>query len=292
MTTHQDITYIIGPTGIGKSNYAIQLAQEQGASIISADSYQVYRYLDIGTAKVSKEQQQLVPHHLIDIKMPNETYTVVEFLQLTETIINSERTANRPIIICGGSGLFSRSFLYRYQFPKAQSDPDIRDQLARDYDTKGKDALWALLCQKDPVSAKLIHPNNKHHLIRALEISAITGLPPSQLKQHSATCRPDTKVIGLTVPRTVVKERISTRVDMMITQGLVQEVESLLQRGFSQDLQSMKGIGYKEVIDYLNGSLDKNKMIDCIKLHTHQFSKRQMTWFKRIDNVLWKNISY
>ena len=289
MSTHTALTYIVGPTGVGKSDFAIELAQKNGAEIISADAYQVYKGLDIGTAKVSADQQALVTHHLIDIKSPNEAYSVVEFLALTEALISS----GKPLILCGGSGLFAKSFLYRYSFPpKAKSDPAVRQALEQDYDRLGKEALWERLNMCDPDTAERIHPNNKHHLIRALEIIQITGDNPSDVKHQANSIRTDTQVIGLTAPRSVVVQRISDRVDKMIQLGLIDEVASLLAQGALPESQSMQGIGYKDVIAYLHGRITKEKMIDCIKVQTHQFSKRQMTWFRKIENVHWKTIRY
>ena len=287
MTNQTNIFYIIGPTAIGKSDYAIKLALKINAEIISADAYQIYKHMDIGTGKISKEEQKKVPHHLIDSLYPNEFYNVTDFLKHTHTLIKSISSKNKKIIICGGNGLYLRSFLYQYTFPSAKSDPKIRHQLEQDYLNIGKNYLWEKLNTIDPVSAKKIHPNNKHHLLRCLEIHALTDKIPSKIKNQKNQIRQDVKVIGLNADRNVVKENISRRVDTMIDKGLINEVETLLKKGFNPDLPALNCIGYKETISYLKGIINKKDMIELIKRNTNHFSKRQMTWFKKIENINW-----
>lgn len=280
------ILYIIGPTAIGKSDLALSLAQKHGAEIISADSYQVYQGMDIGTAKVSKEDQQKVPHHLIDIHTPDQSYSVMDFIHYC----NKQIKANKPMIICGGNGLFLRSFLYQYNFPKAESDPQVRESLMTAY-AQNKDALWEQLNSIDPDSASRIHVNNVHQLVRALEIYTITKKAPSQIKQQHASPREDVTIVGLTCDRNVVIDRINARVDAMISNGLIEEAQGLLSAGYSPTLPALKCIGYQEAFEYIHGRISLDEMIELIKIHTRQFSKRQMTWFKKIDNVFW-NILY
>ena len=224
-----DIHYIIGPTAIGKSDQAISLAKKLNADIISADAYQVYIGMDIGTAKTNPHEQQGITHHLIDIKHPTEPYNVTNFIQLTNDLIQQARATNKASIICGGNGLFARAFLYSYTFPAAKSDPKIRARLEEHYHTGNKQKLWEELNSKDPISAAKIHPNNKHHLLRALEILSITGQPASSIKKQQPTIRKDTKVIGLSTDRSRVVSRINNRVDSMIKEGLIDEVTALKQ---------------------------------------------------------------
>ena len=278
------IIYIIGPTGIGKSSLALRLAKQLNTDIISADSYQVYKGMDIGTAKVSLDDQNEVPHHLIDTHLPSDPYTVIDFMRYCQKTLDS----SNQTIICGGNGLFLRSFIYNYQFPKAKSNPDIRNTLIHDYETGKKQSLWNQLNTVDPTSAATIHVNNKHQLIRALEIYLITNQAPSKIKQKQPKPRQDVTIIGLTNDRSVVTERIDKRVDTMIKQGLIEEVKHLLEQGYQPSLPALNCIGYKEAITYLNGGISQDEMIELIKVHTHQFSKRQMTWFKKIENVFWK----
>ncbi len=280
---NKPIIYIIGPTAIGKSDVALSLAKRLHADIISADSYQVYKGMDIGTAKVSPEERFLVPHHLIDTHSPDEPYNVTDFIRYS----NQHITNHKQTIICGGNGLFLRSFLYRYDFPEAKSNPSIRESLMKDYESGLQQYLWDQLNSIDPQTARNIHINNKHQLVRALEIYHITKKAPSTIKQQQGRPRDDVIILGLTCDRKVVTQRIDDRVDTMIKHGLTDEVKHLLDAGYSPSLPALNCIGYKEVIEYLNGSITHDEMIKLIKIHTHQFSKRQMTWFKKIDNVFW-----
>ncbi len=281
------IIYIIGPTAIGKSNLSMELALQLNCDIISADAYQVYTFMDIGTAKPTQLEQRSIKHHLIDIRFPDENYNVTNFINLTKAIIEEKKEKEKNIIICGGNGLFLRAFLYNYTFPKAKSDPAIRKQLELEYEMGNQNKLWDQLNTIDSLSAKKIHPNNKHHLLRALEIYLITGTSPSQLKNHSQTIRNDTEIIGLNSHRSVVKDNIDVRVDKMIHNGLINEVENLIKKGYKPNLPALNCIGYKEVISFLAGNLNKEDMISYIKRNTYLFSKRQMTWFNKIDNVNW-----
>jgi tRNA dimethylallyltransferase len=287
MNNERNLTCILGPTGIGKSEFAIALAQKTNAQIISADAYQVYTGMDIGTAKINPKDQQNVVHHLIDIKHPNEPYSVHDFLQRSDSIIQQCKTTQTPLIICGGTGLFLRAFLYQYQFPQVQFDPHLREQLTQEYQQDSGHKLWKELNEIDTVSANKIHPNNKHHLIRALELARSTKKKPSEIK-HQSNIRSDVQIIGLTAEKSQLIDRINLRVDKMIEQGLVNEVKLLLDKGYSANLQSLKSIGYKEVISYLNDDIGHDEMIHLIKLNTKRFSKQQMTWFKKFENVNWQ----
>ena len=286
----QDIYCIIGPTGIGKSAYAIELATTLNAEIISADAYQVYRHMDIGTAKPNAAELKAAPHHLIDIKDPTEAYSLGDFLSLSKQLITDIRQKNKPVIICGGTALFIHAFLYSYSLPNAQSDPDIRQDLLDQYDEYGKDYLWNKLQNIDPVSAASIHPNNKHHLLRALEIYAISKQKPSDIKQRSQTQRSDSKIIGLRSTKEVVHQRIDLRVKKMINDGFIDEVNDLRKRGVPSTAQSFKALGYLQVLDFIKGNINTKEMVECIQNLTKKFSKRQMTWFKKIENVNWQEI--
>jgi tRNA dimethylallyltransferase len=287
---NQDITCIIGPTAIGKSATAIELAKQTQAHIISADAFQIYKGLDIGTAKVLPDEQDGVPHYLIDIKEPHEHYSVAEFIKETNTIITSCRKQNIPIIICGGTGLYVRSFLYEYTFPDS-SDTSLRNDIEARGNEIGPKALWKELNKKDPKAAEKIPYQNMRRTIRALEVIATTGKLFSAASTQTESPRLDTRVIGLTADRDVIIDRINRRVDIMIENGLIDEVKTLLAKGVPETAQAFEGIGYKETIQYLNGSLSKSEMIDLIKIKTRQFSKRQMTWFRRLENVHWQTIA-
>jgi tRNA dimethylallyltransferase len=287
----KDITIIIGPTGIGKSDFAIDLACKTKAEIISADAYQVYKYMDIGTAKVSKEERKLVPHHLIDIKEPDESYSVAEFVQLTNKVIANMRKKQKPIIICGGTGFFVKAFLYNYEFPDFGATKQIRDKLYEELANTSNQEMWTKLSKIDPKSAEIIDPQNTKRIIRALEIFEQTKTNPSSLRKKSEQPRQDTKIICLTSQRENVVKRIENRADNMIELGFIEEVKSLLNKGYKTGLQSFEAIGYKEIINFLHGSITKKEMLELIKTRTRQFSKRQMTWFKKFENIIWHEIS-
>jgi tRNA dimethylallyltransferase len=280
---------VLGPTAVGKTKFAIELAKEINGEIISADSIQVYRNMDIGTAKPTKEERQDIIHHLIDICDPDEKWTVADFVSKTKNLRSKIQKKGKNIIIAGGTGLYLWSLLNGYEFPNAPLDKEIRDKLAN----VPLSILYSRLSSIDPVAATNIHANNKKRIIRALEVYELTGKKISDLQEHRA---PNTehrtqeyKLIGLTLPRDQLYGRINNRVDQMIDQGLIDEVKGLLAKGYSKDLPSMQALGYKEVIEYLEGTWNKDKMIEEIKKRTRHFAKRQETWFKRFNNVKWQD---
>ena len=283
---------IIGPTATGKSKLAIELAKEINGEIISADSMQVYREMDIGTAKPTLEERKKVPHYLIDIKEPNEGWTVADFIAEFQTSNLKIQNKGKKTILVGGTGLYLWSLFEGYSFPDAPSDKTIRDKLAKIDSAK----LYAQLLQVDPEAAKKIHPNNNKRVIRALEVFELTGKKISQLQKKKTINTPHLNVgnqepilIGLNLPRETLYQHINSRVDQMIEKGLIEEVEGLLAKGYSKDLNSMQALGYKEVIEYLEGTWDKDKMIEELKKRTRHFARRQLTWFKRFKDVKWVN---
>lgn len=287
----KDITIIMGPTAIGKSDYAVKLALKTHAEIISADAFQVYRGMDIGTAKPSIQTQKLVPHHLIDIKNPDEPYSVAEFLSLTEAKINEIRLKNRPIILCGGTAFYLYAFLYQFEFTPHEPDPALRKRIYEECDQIGNQALWEKLKLLDPQSAERIQYHNTRRLIRAFELLYQTQKTPSEIRKRKETPRADTHIIELTAPREIIYERINTRVDQMIQEGLISEVEGLLKKGYSPDLSAFQGLGYKETIQYIKGDITQSEMIEYIKQKTRNFAKRQLTWYKKFDHVLSMDIT-
>jgi len=278
------ITIIIGPTAAGKSEYAIQCAKQSNAHIISADAFQIYKGLNIGTATLSKKDQQNIPHYLINTKAPNDLYNVTQFLNDTHAIIHQLKQDHIPIIICGGTGLYIRSFLYNYQFPP---QPAISTQ-HYPLDTH---QLWSKLNAIDPDTAAKIPYQNRRRVSHALDIFYANNDKPSLLKQQSPTIRDDVTIIGLHVPKDQLIKRINTRVDTMIQMGLIEEVQQLLQSGIPPEAQAFQAIGYKEIINYLNNHYCKSTAITKIKVKTRQFAKRQMTWFKKIPHVKWIDIN-
>jgi tRNA dimethylallyltransferase len=274
---------ILGQTAVGKTKLAIEIAKKINGEIISADSMQVYRGMDIGTAKPTKEEQQGIPHHLIDIKNPDEEWTVSDFIDQTNNLISKPPQK----IIVGGTGLYLWSLVNGYSFPSAEANPEIRERLSKEPLNK----LYAKLQKVDPKAAENIHPNNKKRIIRALEVFELTGKPFSTLqkKQETGNRKLATGIIGLNLPREELYKRIEERVDQMINKGLIDEVKGLIEKGYSKDLTSFQALGYKEVCEYLDGKWDKAKMIDELKKRTRHFARRQMTWFRRFKDIKWLN---
>ncbi len=270
---------LFGPTASGKTELAIKIALEKNAEIISADSMQVYRHMDIGTAKPTKEQRELATHHLIDIVDPNEEWNVSLFIQNAKGLSERISKKDRLPLIVGGTGLYLNAFINDFSFPLAPADGNIRKELSqRPMEDLRKDLLKA-----DPVSAERISPNDKKRMIRALEVFAQTGKPISSLQKNLE--RTDLTLICLEDDRENVYARIDRRVDNMVRQGLIEEVDSLIKKGYSKDLVSMQALGYKETADFLGGRLSKDEAIELIKKRTRNFAKRQISWFNRFKNA-------
>ncbi|MEA3493339.1 MAG: tRNA (adenosine(37)-N6)-dimethylallyltransferase MiaA [Candidatus Margulisiibacteriota bacterium] len=273
---------ILGPTAAGKTKLAIKLAKKLVREIISADSMQVYRRMDIGTAKPTKEERQGVPHHLIDIRNPDEEWTVSDFIDQTKQLISKPPQK----IIVGGTGLYLWSLLEGYSFPLVEADPELRKRLSKE----PLDKLYKKLQEVDPKAAEKIHANDKKRILRALEVFELTGVPISDQAKGSRTQGQrleDYILIGLNLPRPELYRRIEERVDKMIEKGLIEEVKNLLAKGYSKDLKSFQALGYKEACKYLDEKWDKAKMIEELKKQTRHFARRQMTWFRRFKDVKW-----
>ncbi|MBT6121441.1 tRNA (adenosine(37)-N6)-dimethylallyltransferase MiaA [bacterium] len=284
-----DNIFIIGPTAIGKSEYALNLALSMKGDIVSADAFQVYKGMDIGTAKVIEAGQQSVKHHLIDILEPDDPYSVVEFIRRSTSLLEASKINGRPLIFCGGTGFYVNAFLYNYELTGPGENTDIRNELLLEKRGKEPTYLWNKLEKIDKEASLVLNPNDEKRLIRAIEYKLETGLSITSLKKNESI-RSDFKVIGLTAERERIRERIDIRVDQMFAAGLVGEVEALLEKGFSPKLKAFEAIGYKEVIAYLEGSMGLEEVIILVKIKTRQFAKRQMNWFKRVQNVEWITI--
>lgn len=278
---------ILGPTATGKSKLAIELAKEINGEIISADSMQVYRGMDIGTAKPTKEERQGIPHQLIDVRDPDQEWTVSDFVDNTNRLIKEIENRERVPLVVGGTGLYLWSLLEGYSFPLAPANKEIRERLEKIPLT----TLYSQLTTIDPSSAKKIHPNDKKRTIRALEVYELTGKPISELQKRDEPRRSvsgsEPRLIGLNLPREELYKRIEQRVDNMIEKGLVEEVKGLLAKGYSKDLPSFQALGYKEVIEYLEGHWTLDQTTEELKKRTRHFARRQMTWFKRFKDVKW-----
>lgn len=285
------ITLILGPTAVGKSAYALELARAQQGQIISADAFQVYRGMDIGTAKVSQAIRGEIPHHLIDIITPSESYSVANFLNEVNPLVESLQEKQIPSIICGGTGFYLYAFLHQFTLSQAPSDPSVRTALMQEAEIVGQAVLWERLHQIDPAYTAKVSCNDTKRIIRGLEIYTQTGHLPSQFQQQ-AEPRTDVRLVGLSAAKEVLHARINQRVDAMIKEGLIEEVEGLLAQGIPPDCQAFEALGYKEVVQYLSHRLTQEEMVELVKLRTRQFAKRQMTWFKRFKNVEWISIEH
>ncbi|MGZ0049655.1 tRNA (adenosine(37)-N6)-dimethylallyltransferase MiaA [Brevibacillus gelatini] len=288
MTLHREkLVVIIGPTAVGKTQLSLDLAQQFNGEIISGDSMQVYRGMDIGTAKAEPAELALVPHHLIDIKNPDEDYSVALFQESATRLITEINQRGRLPFIVGGTGLYIESVTHRFQFAQASQNPELREQLQRLAEAEGVEALHARLADVDPITAQRLHPNDVKRVIRALEIYESTGYKMSDFQLRAQHSPYDLVMIGLTMERAVLYERINRRVDLMIEAGLVDEVRGLLDKGYDASMVSMQGLGYKELIPYLYGEITLEKAINDIKQRTRHFAKRQLSWFRRMPEVQW-----
>jgi tRNA dimethylallyltransferase len=283
---------VIGPTAVGKTKVSIDLAKMLNTEIISGDSMLVYKDMNIGTAKPTSNEQGTIPHHLIDILEPQADFSVVDFIELANQYISAINQKGKIPILAGGTGLYVKALLEGYQFNPTPSDEILRAQLeglAREY---GNQFLHDKLAKVVPDTAARLHPNDLRRVIRALEVFYLSGDTISQnklIKQHKLLY--DTVVIGLTMERNLLYERINQRVDLMICQGLVEEVARLLEQGISADCQAMQGIGYKEIIKFLKKEIDLTTAIDSIKQATRNFAKRQLTWYRKMPYIIWLDVN-
>ncbi|MCH5268143.1 MAG: tRNA (adenosine(37)-N6)-dimethylallyltransferase MiaA [Lachnospiraceae bacterium] len=280
---------LTGPTAVGKTSLSVKLAKEIGGEIISADSMQVYRHMDIGTAKIAKEEMDGIPHHLIDILEPTESFNVMLFQEKCKQAIQEiYRRGNIPILV-GGTGFYIQSVLYDISFTETETDTAYRQELQQIADKEGAYVLHAKLAKIDPEAAEEIHPNNVKRVIRALEYYHQTG---RQISTHNAMERQKEspyrfRYYVLSLPREELYSRINLRVDAMREAGLVEEVKKLLDMGCTPDMVSMQGLGYKEVIQALAGESTMEEAFERIKRETRHFAKRQFTWFRRERDVIW-----
>ncbi|WP_280768891.1 tRNA (adenosine(37)-N6)-dimethylallyltransferase MiaA [Salipaludibacillus daqingensis] len=286
MKNNQPLIVIVGPTAVGKTATSISLAKQFNGEVISGDSMQVYQSMDVATAKVSKEEMEGIPHHLIDIKKPDESFSVADFQSLAKKSISSISEKGKMPFIVGGTGLYINSVIYDYNFSKATEDRLFRDRLNKFADEHGNDALHEQLKKTDPLSYKNLHPNNRRRVIRALEVHHVTGKPLSEQLTNEESPLYDTTIIGLTMDRKMLYDRINERVDQMIEQGLIHEVERLFEEGYG-DCQSMQAIGYKEILEYVRGTVSLDAAISQLKQNSRRFAKRQLTWFRNKMDIEW-----
>ncbi len=285
----QCLVAIVGPTAAGKSELALYLTRYFPAEIVGADSRQVYRYMDIGTNKPTLAERAMTPHHLVDIIEPDEDFNLAVYQELASGAIKTIQQKNKLPLLVGGSGLYIWSLVEGWGIPQVPPNPKLRYDLESRAKQEGNNILYKELQQIDPLAAIKILPGNIRRIIRALEIYHVTGQLPSQLQIKKTPDFP-ILIVGLTLERTMLYDRIDCRLHKMIQDGLIKEVDNLLKRGYSPTLPSMSGIGYKQIIQFIQGELSLPLAIEQIKYETHRLVRHQYTWFKPSDRrIHWFN---
>jgi tRNA dimethylallyltransferase len=281
------ILVIVGPTASGKTSLALHIAKEIPSEIISADSRQIYRYLNIGTAKPTPLELQQVPHHCIDIREPNEKFNAGDFQMLGRQIISEIVQRNRIPIVCGGTGLYVQALIDGF-FEQPEFSREIRAELERRIVNEGKESLYRELQRVDPASAATMDASKHRRVIRALEVYYETGVPISQFHaDHKKDALYNTLWIGLNWERPILYQRINDRVDRMLAAGFLDEVKRLHSMGFDDRCQALQTVGYKEAVQYLRGEISYQRMVELMKQNTRRFAKRQMTWFRKEKRIEW-----
>ncbi len=285
----QPLIILTGPTASGKTALSVELAKQIGGEIISADSMQVYRHMDVGSAKVTVEEMEGVPHHLIDVLDPQDSFNVVTFQEMAKESMQKIYANGHIPIVAGGTGFYIQALLYDIDFTDNDGDMEYRHQLEELANEQGAEVLHAMLREVDPPSAEAIHANNVKRVIRALEFYKKTG---QRISDHNEEERQKESPYNfayyvLNMDRATLYNRIDLRVDKMLEAGLEEEVKNLKAMGCTRDMVSMQGLGYKEILDYLNGELSLEEAVYVLKRDTRHFAKRQLTWFKREKEVTW-----
>ncbi len=292
MIKKNNLFVLIGPTAIGKTSISIKLAENMNGEIISADSMQIYKFMNVGTAKITNDEMKSIPHYMIDIIYPDEEFTVANFRDRANQLIIDINKRNKLPMVVGGTGLYINSLVYDLTFTKVAPNFDIRNRLESLEEKYGSKYLHQELEKIDSISAERINPNDKKRIIRALEIYEVTGRTMSEYNKDFRKPREDNNLImiGLNMERSILYDRINQRVDIMIQGGLIEEVKNLIAMGYNKELVSMQGIGYKEIIMYLEGDISLNDSIELIKQGTRNYAKRQLTWFKRDNRIKWVEV--
>lgn len=285
----KDLFILAGPTGIGKTNISIKIAKELNGEIISADSMQIYEDMDIGSAKVTKEEMEGIRHHLIDFLSPNESFSVAQFSELAKKKIDIIDSENKLPMLVGGTGLYINSLIYNYSFAASNKDEEYRKHLEAIAEEKGVNYVHEMLKDIDMDSYNRLYPNDLKRVIRALEVYKVTGVPISVAMKDDDIYDIPYKVYYyvLNMDRSKLYERINKRVDLMMEAGLLDEVKNLSKSGLTREMQSMKGIGYKELLEYLDGEVSLDKAVENIKQFSRNYAKRQLTWFRKDPRVIW-----
>ncbi|MFR2892483.1 tRNA (adenosine(37)-N6)-dimethylallyltransferase MiaA [Peptoniphilus grossensis] len=279
-----NLVIITGPTGIGKTELSLELAKKYKGEIISSDSMQIYKKLNIGTAKIDLNNTS-IPHHMIDIVEPSDNFTVADFKNSAKKIISDINNRGGLPFLVGGTGLYINSLVYNLDFTETEPDYEYRDELREILEEEGSEFLYEKLQDQDSDMAEKIHKNNGQRIIRALEILKSGNKKGDNFREENKDY--NLIYIGLNMDRAKLYEKINQRVDKMIDLGLVDEVKNLLDEGLDKNSQSLKAIGYKEVISYLDGDIDFDEMVDLIKKNSRHYAKRQLTWFRRDKRIKW-----
>lgn len=283
---------IVGPTAVGKTDIAIDVASRIKGVIISADATQVYKYMNIGSAKPTEQERRGVPHYMIDVVEPNESFSVAVFQRMAREYIDKTLKAGYIPILVGGTGLYVNSVIYSLDFTEGAPDEELRHKLREMAERFGTDILYEELAKIDPESASKISRNDLKRIMRALEVYYKTGKPISYYQKRSKQISPpyNALVVGLTMDRQRLYERIEQRVDAMISKGLIEEVRWLRANGYTSNKVAMQAVGYKEILAYLNGLCTLEEAIALIKRNTRRLAKRQWTWFNKDKNVHWFDV--
>lgn len=290
--SQRKIIVIAGPTAAGKTEYAVRTAEELGGEIVSCDSMQLYRYMDIGSASPTKEELARVPHHLVSVLDPKDPCSAARYQEMAKQAIDDIFERGRIPIVAGGTGLYLDALLYDMDFAVVKGDPAFRKEMKELAEREGKEVLYSRLQEADPKAAERIHPNNVKRVIRALEAAELgSGIEDIGRAGRQKTKDYDAVLIGLSRDRAELYERINSRVEKMKESGLVDEVKTLLSMGLTEDDISMKGIGYKEIIEYIEGKTDLETALDNVAKNSRHYAKRQMTWFRRYEDMKWFDLS-
>lgn len=292
MSDKKPLIIVTGPTAVGKTALSIRLAKAIGGEIISADSMSVYRHMDIGSAKVTRQEMEGVPHYLIDVLEPSEEFNVALFAKMAKEAAGEIYSHGKIPIVAGGTGFYIQALLYDIDFTEQGEDRRIREELERLSEEMGAEYLHGLLKEIDPEAALEIHANNRKRVIRAIEYYRQTGerISEHNRRERQKTSPYDFLYYVVTTERSELYERIGKRVDLMLEAGLVEEVRQLKAMGCTRDMVSMQGLGYKEILDYLQGEISLEETVTVLKRDTRHFAKRQLTWFKRERDVRWLNL--
>lgn len=283
---------IIGPTAVGKTELSLTLAKNLNAEIISGDSMQVYEGMDIGTAKPTVEERQGIPHHMIDILTPDQDFSVADFQERVDELIPEIVERGRLPMLVGGTGLYIKALIQGFIFPEMETDWELRERLETEAEEHGTEYVHDKLKEIDPTLADKLHPNDLRRVIRGIEVYQQTGKTSTHFRQKAKERPPRYQAvkIGLNRDRDELYDRINRRVDLMIDKGLIEEVRELYEAGYERGLTSMQGLGYKELIGYFEGEYDLEEAVRLIKRDTRHFAKKQLTWFRKDDEIHWFDV--